>query len=801
MLRNYFKIALRNFVQQKYYSLINTVGLALGIAACILIVLFVKDELSYEKDFSNNHQIYRIVEEFPMGNHLSKSATVPFPVKKNLMNDFPQITNAAWIFRPSSWGQVPVLKLGDEEYFEDNFIFAEPAFLKMYGFKLLKGDARKVLTGPNELVLTQTTAKKYFGEEDPIGKTINLNNFRDLQVVGVMEDLPGNTHLNFDMIGSFETFKTFFNNPQFFETQWVWVAAWMYFTVENEQEAQKISDALPAFVKSHFPESLSDAGVVLRMQKANDIHLTSHLELEFEQNGNIQHVYLFSFIAILILLIAIINFMNLSTARASKRGKEVGLRKVLGAHKKMLVGQFIGEAILTSFLALTIAIGIITTAMPWFNHVTGKNIQFTLVDNLPVVGILIALGLVVGLLAGSYPAFVLSSFQPTEVLKGKSAGLGTRDFLRKALVVSQFVISITLIICIGIVYKQIHYIHNKELGFNKDQIIMVDFGFNLLNNYGALKSEMLKDHEIQAVTLLGGSVPGKEEVIENAFVPSGMPAEQQQWFSAMFTTHDFEKVLNVEFLQGHSFQIGSSIDSTGYIINESAARALGWGDDVVGRKLDQALNGNIQGSGTVIGLVKDFHYQPLYVPIKPLVIRLGGNVLTIKVRSNDLPKTIASIEQEWTKLFPGNPFRYSFMDENFDRLYKKEDNFSRTIQYFSILAVFIACLGLLGLSSFTTENRRKEIGVRKVNGATTFQLVSLLIRDFSLLIFIAFIISVPVAYYFGNLWLDNFAYKTDIGVFIFILAGVISLALAIMTVSYHTFKAARANPVHSLRYE
>src|SRR5688500_2049855 len=246
MLRNYFKIALRNFVQQKYYSLINTVGLALGIAACILIVLFVKDELSYEKDFSNNQQIYRIVEEFPMGNHLSKSATVPFPVKKNLMNDFPQITNAAWIFRPSSWGQVPVLKLGDEEYFEDNFIFAEPAFLEMYGFKLLKGDARKVLTGPNELVLTQTTAKKYFGEEDPIGKTINLNNFRDLQVVGVMEDLPGNTHLNFDMIGSFETFKTFFNNPQFFETQWVWVAAWMYFTVENEQEAQKISDAITA---------------------------------------------------------------------------------------------------------------------------------------------------------------------------------------------------------------------------------------------------------------------------------------------------------------------------------------------------------------------------------------------------------------------------------------------------------------------------------------------------------------------------------------------------------------------------
>lgn len=801
MLRNYFKIAFRNFVQQKYYSLINTLGLALGIAACILIVLFVRDELSYEQNFAGNQQIYRIVEEFPMGNHLSKSATIPFPVKKNLMNDFPQITNAAWVFRPSSWGNVPILKLGDEEYFEDNFIFAEPSFLQMYGFKLIKGDPGKVLHGPNELVLTQSAAKKYFGDEDPVGKTLNLNDFRDLEVVGVMEDLPGNTHLDFDMIGSFETFKTFFNNPQFFDTQWVWVAAWTYFTVDDEQEAQKISDGLPAFVKAHFPESLSDGGVVLRMQKANDIHLTSQLELEFEQNGNIQHVYLFSSIAFLILLIAIINFMNLSTARAAKRGKEVGLRKVLGAHKKMLVGQFIGEAIFTSFLALIVAVGIVTSLMPWFNQLTGKDMQFDLLLTLPVFAALIGLGLIVGLLAGSYPAFVLSSFQPTEVLKGKSAIAGTKDFLRKALVVSQFVVSISLIICIGIVYKQIHYIHNKDLGFNKDQIIMVDFGFNQANNYNALKSEFLKNHEIQAVTLLGGSVPGRAEVIENAFVPVGMPVEQQQWFSAMFTTHDFEKVLGVEFIEGHSFQMGNAVDSAGYIINESAARALGWSNDVVGRKLQQAQNGNIQGSGTVIGLVKDFHYQPLYVPIKPLVIRMGGNVLTVKVRSNDLPKTLEFIEAEWTKLFPGNPFRYSFMDESFDRLYTKEDNFSTTIQYFSALAVFIACLGLLGLSSFTTESRRKEIGVRKVNGATTFELVRLLIRDFSLLILIAFIISIPVAYYFGSLWLDNFAYKTDIGVFTFIVAGVVSLVLAALTVSYHTIKAARANPVQSLRYE
>src|SRR5882762_2446510 len=801
MLRNYFRIAIRSFINQKYYSLINTLGLALGTAACILILLFVEDELSYEKGFRNNQQIYRLVEDFPMGTHLSQSATVPFPTRNTLMTDFPEITNAALIYRPSSWGQTPVIKLSDQEYYEDNFIYAEHNFLDIYGFKFLKGDPKKALNGPNELIVTASTAKKYFGDEDPIGKRLNLGNFRDMEVIGVIEDLPDNTHLQFDMIASFETFKSFFNNPTFFETQWTWVAAWMYFTVPDVKAAEKISQGLPAFVKAHYPATLSDKGIALRMQKANDVHLTSNLELEFEQNGNIQHVYLFSFIAVLILLIAIINFMNLSTSRSSKRAKEVGLRKVMGAHKQMLIAQFMGEAVLTSYLSLAIAVGIIYLALPWFYQLTGKQIAINLLHNAPLLLSMIGLGAIVGILAGSYPALVLSSFQPTEVLKGKSGNYGTRNVLRKALVVSQFVISISLIICIGIVYKQLHYIHNKDMGFNKDQIVMVDFGFNLFNKYSSYKTELLKNHEVRSVTLLGGSVPGKEEVIENGFVPGGMPPEQQQWFSVMFTGHDFEKVLNVEFLQGHSFQIGNSTDSVGYILNESAAKALGWGNDVVGKPLDQTGNGNRQGSGTVIGLVKDFHYQPLYVPIKPLVIRLGGNVLSVKVKSEDLPRTVASIQEEWKRQFEGNPFRYSFMDTNFDNLYKKEDKFSRTIQYFSVLAVFIACLGLLGLSAYTTENRKKEIGIRKVNGASTFELVALLTKDFSVLIMIAFVISVPVAYYFSTLWLDNFAYKTEIGVFIFVLAGAVSMLLAIATVSYHTMKAARTNPVESLRME
>src|SRR5690606_16575717 len=359
MLLNYLKIAIRSLRRQKYYSIINTLGLALGAAACILILLFVRDELSYEHNFANHDQIYRLTEDFPMGSHLSRSATVPFPVKNALMEDFPEITNATTIFRPSSWGNSPVIEVEDNEYYEDNFVFADQNLLDIYDIGILKGDGVQALLGPNKIVLTEGVAKKYFGSENPIGKRVRLNDFVDLEVTAVIKELPYNTHLEFDMIASFDTFRSFFDDQTFFETQWVWVAGWLYFTVESEQDAAKINSGLPDFVNKHYPENLSDNGVVLHVQKANDVHLTSNVELEFEPNGNIQHVYLFSFIAFLILLIAIINFMNLATSRSAKRAKEVGLRKVMGAHKKMLVSQFMGEAMLTSFAAILIAVGMI----------------------------------------------------------------------------------------------------------------------------------------------------------------------------------------------------------------------------------------------------------------------------------------------------------------------------------------------------------------------------------------------------------------------------------------------------------
>jgi putative ABC transport system permease protein len=475
MFKNYLKVTFRAFVNQKYYSIINTLGLALGLSACILIVLYVQDELSYEHSFEKHEDIYRLVQDFPMGDHLSQSATVPFPTKLTMVEDFPQIEKASLIFRSSSWGNSVMIVKEDEEYYEDDLIFVEPDFIDIYNFRFVYGSkSDNLFKQPNELLLTESTAEKYFGNENPTGKTLNLAGARELKIVGVIEDLPHNTHLNFSALCSFETYKSQ-ANPFLFAGQWVWVAAWLYFTVEDPAEVEQIRNQLPQFVEKHYPQSLRDKGITLHIQKADRIHLYSERELEFEANSKVQHIYIFASISVLILIIAIINFMNLATARSSKRAKEVGLRKAMGANRKMLIVQFVGEAMLTTLLALLIAFFFIYNILPWYNNLTGKEFTLQFLQNPWLIPAAIGLLLVVGLGSGSYPALILSSFQPTQVLKGKAMQFKpATNSLRKVLVISQFVVSITLIICIGIVFKQLKYVHTLDLGFNKDQILLAD---------------------------------------------------------------------------------------------------------------------------------------------------------------------------------------------------------------------------------------------------------------------------------------------------------------------------------------
>ncbi len=803
MFNNYLKIAFRNLIKHKFYSIINISGLAIGIAACLLMLLYVQDELSYDKHFENADHIYRLNQEIQMSSMVSHTATVPFPLTPNLVNDFPEISSASKIFRPSSWGNAPFIRIGDQQFVEEDFLFADATVLDIFDFEFRSGNQSIALQAPNHILITESIAQKYFSNEDPIGKTIRYNNSMDFEVAGVLEDIPHNSHLKFNLLASFEGMRELWNNWQGFETHWVWVAAWSYLRLPDEETAARLQDYLPTFVQKHYPATLQENEVKLSLQKVTDIHLHSNLELEFKTNSDMIYVYVFSAIALLILLIACINFMNLATARSAGRAKEVGMRKVLGAYRMTLMKQFLGEAFLLSFISLVLALIIIHLVMPWFNMLTGKYLTIDYFDNWIMLAGLVVLGLFVGIISGSYPAFFLSAFRPVETLKSSiSRGAGSSS-VRKVLVVGQFVVSITLLICIGIIYNQLDYIRSKNLGFNKEQVVLFDNYGGLQNQYTAFKNELLGDASVLSVSRIGGSIPGAQFGIENAFIPEEWPRDKQQWLSVLFVNHDFVDVLGLELTAGREYSPEFSSDSsTAFMLNEAAVKKFGWEGDPIGRSIDRVQpDGSVQFTGKVIGVVKDFHFRPLHESLKPLVIQFGGGPYAVRMSGTNIPATMAHIQESWKKFVPDWPLNYKFLDDNLDQLYRKDEKLSKIIQYFTMLAIFIACLGLLGLASFTAERRTKEIGVRKVLGATIPSLIVLTSKEFTRLVVIAFIVASPIAYLAADSWLQNFAYRTDIGVGVFLIAGFVALSIALVTVGYHAVKAALLNPVESLRYE
>ncbi len=802
MFKNYMKVAFRSLVKQKFYAIINISGLAIGAMACILILLFVQDELSYDKFHEKADRIYRVTQIQPMGAKISHTATAPWPLTQRLITDFPEIQSVAKAFRPSSWGNVPVIRYEDRSFPEEDWIFADASILDIFDFTFIRGNPETALRSPTHVLLTESTAKRYFGDVDPIGKMLTYNNGTEWEVAAVIKDLPENSHLKFDLVGSFEGQRQMWNNWAGFDNNWRWVAAWAYLLVPDAGTAERIAEQLPAFVQRHYPETSQSAGVELAMQRAIDVHLHSELEAEFKPNSNITYVYLFATIAVLILLIACINFMNLATSRAAGRAREVGLRKVVGADRLALIKQFLSEALWLSFVSMIFAVGLIYPVMPWFNGLTGKSLQIDYIGNWTLVVGLIAIGLIVGLFAGSYPAFFLSAFRPTEVLKGTlSRGAGS-TMLRRILVISQFVVSIVLLTCIGIVYDQLNYMRTKDLGFDKEQVVLVNMYGNIFNQYGAFKSELLQDSRIRGITRIGGSIPGYAIEFENPFVPEGAAANEQHFIGSMWASHDMVGVLGLEFAEGAPFQVSSPSDSSsGFILNETAARYFGWEGHAVGKRLAHVGGQNNNTNGTVIGVVKDFHFRPLHEPIKPLIIRHGGNIMAIKIKGGDIAATLDLIERTWKEFVPDWPLSHHFLDQNIDELYRQEQKFSEIIQYFAVLAVFIACLGLLGLAAFTTERRRKELGVRKVIGATTTGLVLLVSKEFTKLVLVAFAIAVPIGYFAGQRWLQDFAFRVELGVGVFLIPGLVALLIALITVSYHTLKAALVNPAESLKYE
>ncbi len=806
MFQNYVKLALRNLKKYKGYSFINLVGLAIGIACCILILLYVQDEFSFDRYAEEYDQIYRLVLDIttPDGEDISLARTPP-PWAPALAEDYPEVENYVRFKTPMvSW--LVSNEEGDKKFHEKGFYFADESVFDFFDLKLLHGDPATALQDPLTLVLTESAAERYFGEEDPVGKILRLDNAYDLEITGVMQDVPRNSHFDFDILASIHTLSSI---PIYGDTNYLtWRSALFpdLYTYLKLREGYTISDLegkMPEFLERYLGEILNRANISIRphFQALTSIHLRSNLEAEIRTNSDISYIYIFSAIALFVLVIACINFMNLATARSANRAQEVGMRKVVGAERKQLIWQFIGESIVLAFLSLFIAVGVVLTVLPFFNAVSGKDLGMGLTNVSFVLGIL-GLTLLVGILAGSYPAVFLSSFQPAAVFRGSLRAGRSNARLRKFLVVFQFMLSLIFIIGTAVVYNQLRFIQNKHLGFAKEQVVVLPMGDPLARDiYMTFKDRVLQEPDVVALSG-ASSVPGGLIGV-NLLLPEGASQGNEITLDAFMGDHDFMEALGLELAEGRAFSREFSTDTMqAFILNETAVRRLGWDGEAVNKRISM---GNFK-RGRVIGVVKDFHAKSLHQRIEPLVIHIAPDPdaflwLAVRISTQNIDHALSSIKAAWEEVYPHDPFSYTFLDEDFGRLYHSDRQRGQIFLAFSILAIAIACLGLLGLASFTAEQRTKEIGIRKVLGASIPGIVRMLSMEFVKLVLLANLIAWPVAYLVMNNWLQNFAYRENIPLLVFPLAGFLSFFIALATVSFQATKAAMTDPVDSIRTE
>ena len=802
MIYNYIKIAFRNIRRQKFYSLINISGLAIGMACFILIILFINHEFSYDNFHRNADNIYRVAVEAQINEDFLNVAVSAGPLAPEMEKCFPEVVKAT---RLDSENESVLISYNDRKFYENKLIYADTGFFQIFSFKMLRGNPSTALSEKYSLVFTESTAKKIFCDEDPFGKIVRYNDKYNLMVTGIVEDPPDNSHIDFNLIISFKTLRDF----PFAERldRWGSMNFLTYIQIIENYDHQKLEEKLPEFISSRMGENLDTlAAQGIRfdpyLQPLKKIHLHSHLLGELQTNGDINYVYIFLAIAIFILIIACINFVNLATARSTKRAKEVGLRKTLGANKSDLIIQFIGESVMLSFFALLISMILIEIALPTFNELTGKNLVFLNLQNWPFVIFLFIFAFFVGVFAGLYPAFYLSSFQPIVVIKGRIQSGAGRSFFRNALVIFQFFISITLIISTIIIIQQFHYLKNIYPGFEKEQVIIVPLRENKTAvERKAMKNEFLRLPQVKSVSF-ASNYPGTQ-IGKWGCSPEGTGSESNQWIVALISIdEDYIETLEMKLLRGRNFSIDGKTEEKKILINETLANKAGW-KDPVGKRIYIGER-NEENKYTVIGLVEDSHFSSLREPIESMIFILDPqrkNTLLIKTEAQNMPETIEALEEKWMQFEPSKPFDYFFLSNSFSELYSNEEKLARIFTYFTVLTIIIACLGLFGLSSFTIEQRTKEIGVRKVFGATTGNLIFRLSVSFVRLVLIANIIAWPVAYYFMSRWLHNFAYPVNISFEIFILAGFISIIIALLTVFFIALKAASTNPINTLRYE
>ena len=810
MLKSYLTIAWRNLLRNKTFSLINIAGLAIGLGSFILIVLFVTDELSFDKYNEKADRIYRVDSDIRFGGSDLKLAVNSDMMGATLKKDYPQVEQFVRFYNSSGSKMV---KKGNEFINESRVCHADSTLFEVFTLPALYGDTKNALNEPNTVVITASTAKKYFGSTDVIGKTIetNENNSTLYKVTAVIKDIPRNSHFNFNFFFSMDNVEYGWGNFLSHNFQTYILLKPGTDPREFEKNFSQVIDKyiLPQakqFIQVNSMEDFKKSGNRLdySLMPLKNIHLRSDRFPELGVNSSIQYVYIFSAVAIFILLIACINFMNLSTARSANRAKEVGIRKVLGTEKVSLIRQFLTESILMAFIAMILALILVALAINYFNSISGKELAATDLLSPKFLIFLLLTPFVVGILAGTYPAFFLSAFRPISVLKGKINQGFRKSYLRSGLVVFQFFTSIVLIVGTIVVFRQLRFIQNKKIGFNKDQVLVINGTGALGNNADAFKNEIAAMNGVTDASF-GGFLPVSNSSRNDNTLSTDAVMTEKTGFSTQVWSIDYDYIstLGMEMAEGRNFSREFGSDSTSIIINESAVKIAGLVDPI-GKKLYQPDgNGSNLREYTIVGVVKNFNFESLRQNIGPLCFVLGYNkwVTTFKVSPDNVQSLLKDIESKWKSMAPGMPFSYQFLDESFDNMYRAEQRIGKVAISFAVLAVFIACLGLFGLATYMAEQRTKEIGVRKVLGASVANVAVMLSKDFIKLVLVASLIAFPVAWWAMNKWLQDFAYRVDIGWWVFVVAGLSAVLIAVITVSYQAIKAALANPVESLRTE
>jgi len=800
MLKNYFKTAIRNLKRQKIYSFINITGLSVGLACCILITLYIHFELSYDDFHEKGENIYRIIEIEMESGKQQYSAVVPAPLAPTLSEEFPEIVSVVRIFHPS-WIEKWKLSYENKTFFEGDVFFADPAILDVFTFPLVQGHQENALVDPYSAIITREMALKYFGHSNPLGKSLSIHGVQT-KITGVIQDVPPNSHFRFKFLVSLDTLESpgFKNVVYDMLNNWRSHNFYSYLLLREGISSAELEKKFVPFLERHFNTEITDFDLYL--QPLKKVHLYSN-NFSYDistSNSDITYVYIFSAIAFFILIIACINYMNLTTARAANKAKEVGTRKIVGATRIQLIQQFLGESVILLFIALVISFLLASLMLPVLNTLAGSDFAINSENLLAILGFLLAASLILGFAAGFYPALFLSTFQPLHSLSGKFYPRVRRVHFRKTLVVIQFALSILLIIGTLASKNQLKYCMSRNLGFDKENVIGIPVrDVRTILEYDSVKDNLLQYPEIMSVGR-SSSLPGKT-IGRRGFLPEG-----HEWAPrySMFVDHDFIPTMGIEIKEGRNFSrdFGTDVEDA-YIINEAAAEEFGW-DSAVGKRLIWKGDQNMKGQ--VIGLVKNFHFKSLHQKVEPVILHMlpensGFSYMTIKIRTKNIFYLMEEMGNIWERFFPGIPFEFFFLDEHLNRLYAAEMRLGKVSEIFTLLSILIASLGVFGLASYITEQRTKEIGIRKVLGATSMSIVILLSKEFTKLVILANLIAWPAAYYLTYRWLQNFAYRIELSIGIFLFASFLAVIISLISVGYQSVKASFIDPACALRYE